>query len=184
MPNNVSNKLTFHCDADTAKTVFNKISSDKQLIDFNQIIQYPSHFQRADDEAEKWEEEARKTNIWNDRPKDGYNHGGYDWCRQNWGTKWNAYNCKKIDVFSIYFQTAWCVPLPIFSELARQFEYADEDIGSNAGKIEYKGKAIGRIEAKGSEAAKIFFNLNPEYSPKDCGYDPVTFEYIGEEDEH
>lgn len=64
----------------------------------------------------------------------------YDWCVENWGTKWNVeddidvvYN-KNIDEYDISFQTAWSVPTGIvekYSELCEDdefyWEYEDED---------------------------------------------------------
>ena len=68
----------------------------------------------------------------------------YDWCCENWGTKWNASDTYIIDDNEIEFSTAWSCPVNIFKELSRQFsgveivvEFADEDIGSNCGKITF-----------------------------------------------
>lgn len=45
----------------------------------------------------------------------------YDWCVNNWGTKWNAcdtvYDAKNK---LLQFNTAWSVPKPIFVEIARE----------------------------------------------------------------
>lgn len=68
----------------------------------------------------------------------------YDWNAHNWGTKWNAYG-QPAEGFgcctSEYsFETAWAHPTPVIRALSRKFpnitfqiEYADEDLGSNAG---------------------------------------------------
>lgn len=68
----------------------------------------------------------------------------YDWCCENWGTKWNANNTYVVDDNEVEFDTAWSCPVNIFKELSRQFsgveivvEFADEDIGSNCGKITF-----------------------------------------------
>ena len=68
----------------------------------------------------------------------------YDWCCENWGTKWNATNTYIIDDNEIEFSTAWSCPVNIFKELSRQFsgveivvEFADEDVGSNCGIITF-----------------------------------------------
>lgn len=67
----------------------------------------------------------------------------YDWCWDNWGTKWNAYDCD-IDprARTISFSTAWDAPAPVAAALAKAFPqigfqwlYADEDCGSNAGRF-------------------------------------------------
>ena len=68
----------------------------------------------------------------------------YDWCCENWGTKWNASDTYIIDDNEIEFNTAWSCPVNIFKELSKQFsgveiavDFADEDIGSNCGKITF-----------------------------------------------
>jgi len=54
-----------------------------------------------------------------------YGHvGWYDWCINEWGTKWNAYEIsRKIYPDSIYFTflTAWAPPLGIFEEIDEIF---------------------------------------------------------------
>lgn len=70
----------------------------------------------------------------------GYLHS-MDFARKVWGTKWNA--CEgKVDVAAgtAEFDTAWSCPEPVLIKLSQLFpeaqievEYADEDIGSNAG---------------------------------------------------
>lgn len=64
----------------------------------------------------------------------------YDWCVENWGTKWNVEDDidvvydKNIDEYDISFQTAWNVPTGIvekYSELCEDdefyWEYENED---------------------------------------------------------
>lgn len=72
----------------------------------------------------------------------------YDWCVQNWGTKWNnAPDEPMVDEKDglICFLTAWSAPTPIIEELSRQYpdltlsiSWADEDIGQNVGQIVYR----------------------------------------------
>ena len=66
----------------------------------------------------------------------------YDWCVDNWGTKWNASNTYIINDNEIEFETAWSCPVNLFKKLSEQFkdvkiyvDFADEDIGSNCGQI-------------------------------------------------
>ena len=71
----------------------------------------------------------------------------YEWCCENWGTKWNACSCNETDenVKSISFQTAWSAPIPIIQKLSEMYpnieltlEFADEDLGHNCGEIKFK----------------------------------------------
>lgn len=64
----------------------------------------------------------------------------YDWSVQYWGTKWNAYQQKRVDGRTIQFDTAWATPMPIWEKLSQMFpehtfhvRWADEDFGSNTG---------------------------------------------------
>ena len=70
----------------------------------------------------------------------------YDWCIQNWGTKWNAYSPSlDIETNTLVFETAWSsVPklVKILSEKYPEqnitYRWADEDIGNNVGKCEFQ----------------------------------------------
>ncbi len=53
----------------------------------------------------------------------------YDWCLENWGTKWNAYEtevvCDTEDRLEVAFQTAWSPPVPVYQDLAEKFPSLD-----------------------------------------------------------
>ena len=68
----------------------------------------------------------------------------YEWSCRNWGTKWNACECKIGDDY-LEFETAWSAPHPVITKLSQRFpgltfdhEWADENIGHNCGKRTYK----------------------------------------------
>lgn len=97
----------------------------------------------------------------------------YDWCCENWGTKWNATNTYIVDDNEIEFSTAWSCPVNIFKELSRQFsgveivvEFADEDIGSNCGKITFLN---GEIEEY------IDMDGDTDFALEVCGYDKEEY---------
>ncbi len=157
MPNHVSNWLTLQCSKAKAAEVFSAVggkdaNGTPMLIDFNSLIPYPERFAKLDREAREWEK-AHPDHPWKDRPKDGFNQGGYEWCCEHWGTKWNAYAQKQVSPTVIYFETAWAAPEPVMDALAAKFpdvpftlEYADEGIEENAGVLRYargkKGKQL------------------------------------------
>lgn len=75
----------------------------------------------------------------------------YDWSIENWGTKWNAKETFVVDDHTVDFETAWSMPAPIFVELAKYTDirviYADEDLGSNCGVVDYKyNKETGELD--------------------------------------
>lgn len=83
---------------------------DARILDFNTIIPYPQIYRDMDKRAKEYREKFHA--IAKDDPerkqklealgaeygvepgtpwiKDGYNSGGYEWCCDNWSTKWNA----------------------------------------------------------------------------------------------
>lgn len=79
-----------------------ELNGDTQLIDFNLVVPQP-------DDVDS-----------------------YEWNCENWGTKWNAYECeilmdcngKHNDILEIKFTTAWCPPEAWVKRLAKKlFEY-------------------------------------------------------------
>lgn len=85
----------------------------------------------------------------------------YDWCCDNWGTKWNA--CEPwTDVNAFGFQTAWSnvsnlmvIVSERFPDIEMNYAWADEDFGYNVGRMTIKnGKIIKRyIPTGGSDEA-------------------------------
>ena len=97
----------------------------------------------------------------------------YDWCCENWGTKWNASDTYIIDDTEIEFSTAWSCPVNIFKELSKQFsgveiavDFADEDIGSNCGKITF---------LNGEMKEYIDMDGNTDFALEVWGYDKEEY---------
>lgn len=72
----------------------------------------------------------------------------YQWCKENWGTKWNAYGYEDVPAPPaenvLTYLTAWDgVPKLVaalsnrFPDVKFQYEYADEDVGFNVGRIDF-----------------------------------------------
>ena len=68
----------------------------------------------------------------------------YDWCIENWGTKWNGYDSEVCEDNQFKFCTAWSAPHPILKKLSELYpeitithQWADEDYGFNLGHREY-----------------------------------------------
>lgn len=94
----------------------------------------------------------------------------YEWCNQNWGTKWNSYGYDlfdRSDLSTIGFHTAWSAPHPVIEKLAELYpevsiehEWADEDIGYNCGRKTYeKGACTEQYLPEGEEATVFAMNL-------------------------
>lgn len=114
----------------------------------------------------------------------------FDWSRDKWGTKWNAYDQRQVDDITIEFDTAWSTPAPIWDQLSKDFpdnilhvQWADEDFGNNVGDMKVMAGNVleGGALANGSpEAYKLAVDLKyggelpDEMRWKDDG----TVEYI------
>lgn len=103
------------------------------------FIPYPKKYLDLDIAAEEWMK--NNNNDWFHRPKDGFGSGGYDWCCDKWGTKWNFYSLKHkggwkdLDKrkkgkgeISYTFQTAWSPPIPVIKAMAKRFPELTFDI--------------------------------------------------------
>jgi len=116
MPNWTENELTI--SGPDVNKVLEAIRSDSihdqdmRILDFNRIIPYPQIYRDMDKRAEEYREKLHA--IAKDDPerqqklealgaeygvesgtpwlKDGYNSGGYEWCCDAWGTKWQPCN--------------------------------------------------------------------------------------------
>lgn len=114
------------------------------------------HFNNIYKEANEYEpdEEARQLNLNTlEELGDMYIHNikeygvttWYNWCVDNWGTKWEPddFACNKT---TMIFCTAWATPEPIFEKLSEEFpneyievKYADECYSNyNNGMMSYK----------------------------------------------
>ena len=101
--------------------------------DFNKFIPYPEEWERLDRERDAFfarfdslPPEERETAA---VPPDGYNAGGYEWCVDNWGTKWNAHRAELGERSEwagevsqvIHFETAWSPPEPVVKRAAELY---------------------------------------------------------------
>lgn len=97
------------------KTVLNQFSSWD-----SEVINSKNWFERI-------KEDEEKLNAFIDLGKkafENYTQYGcsswYQWCIQNWGTKWNAYKVT-VSKNTIMFDTAWNSPLPVIDALIAKF---------------------------------------------------------------
>jgi len=96
--------------------------------------------------------------------------GWYDWCIQNWGTKWRGYDGRfNDDQTAFSFDTAWSPPLPVIKKLA---ELTGETF--IMGYIEYGMFFCGRYTASPTEDHDEFYDTikdAPEELLNDLGYE-------------
>lgn len=135
----------------------------EHIFDFNKVLPYPQKFLDIDNIFREYLKNNPKDYA--NCPRDGYNNGGYEWCWDNWGTKWPAVDVSLdsdvdhegnlLDLF-YKFNTAWSPPIPIIKELGKIFpelkfemEYSDEC-------DEFKGTLI----VEGDEVSDIWEDYN------------------------
>lgn len=175
MPNWCDCELSVCGDAEVLKKFLEDVKSDDSPLDADKVIPYPLEFKKLDDVAKVWDKKwndvigtlksdgvnvdaDERESAWKkfiaengDRPRDGFNQGGYDWCVKNWGTKWGFCRAELVDTdeesgwIEFGFQTAWSPPIPlvkkmgeVFPELTFQLRYYE---GGNAfqGSLTMKG---------------------------------------------
>jgi hypothetical protein len=117
MPNWIKNKLFIHGPSDMVKQCTLDIASEDEHISFEKILP---------------------------KPKD-IGDGWYDWCIENWGTKWDVNDTFEDANGNIWFDTAWSTPHELICELSQRYpelifevEFADEDLGNNCGLYKFQ----------------------------------------------
>lgn len=143
MPNNCYNGLTIDGDETKVAEIFEKhFPADEDGVhhfDFNTVLPYPQRFLDQD----KLCEEHRKANPNDWSVKDGFNSGGYEWCIDNWGTKWSAYD-QEVEHYDGYiraeFYTAWSPPRGIYEKLCELYPYVEINISYEEAGMAYEGQ--------------------------------------------
>jgi len=171
MPNWVTNILKFKGNSEAIAKMKGEIRGDgDQVIDFHKILPLPKELAettsptRIISQAEYDEQERRIATgeLKEDEKKWGVMRclteelvkeyerkfgtaDWYDWCVNNWGTKWNASNVSEIEG-GFKFDTAWSNPYKLLVKLSEKYpnitfsvKYADEDLGNNVGWYELRG---------------------------------------------
>lgn len=129
-----------------------KKGKETNLLDTNKFVPYPAKYRKADEAHRKAEEElstGRKEGLvaTHDRlPKDGFNNGGYEWCTENWGTKWGICNAELVNDGDTYldyeFRTAWSPPEPVVHAMSKKFPKLKFDLRYFEGGAGFNGILI------------------------------------------
>lgn len=115
----------------------------------------------------------------------------YSWSTKNWGTKWNSYSHEKREGNVYKFETAWS-PVPnlvlhmqqAFPTLTIEYKWADEDTGSNTGRITFSPQGI--LEDVPNNLSREAYELAFEIDPSNKDYYRLVgdnYEYYEEEEE-
>lgn len=142
MPNWCENDMVISGPKDKVKAlqmaVFTKGKDsphDDNHFDFDKILPYPEKYKNDDQIRTDWRaansnsDGSLKDGItFSMMPHDGYNAGGYNWCCENWGTKWPAGDFQNVNFelgaksakFKISFSTPWGPAIPVMLETSKQ----------------------------------------------------------------
>lgn len=154
MPNHVKNVVKFKNlkTKDVVEIVNNFLrpyedaGRHEKLFDLNSILPEP----RTESECPEDCKVNKDSHVMEDKDRPWFDW--YTWRNKYWGTKWNTYDgYTKIGTNTItcVFSTAWSTPYEVWKELAHNYpydfevRYADEDLGSNCGKIKCEQTASG-----------------------------------------
>lgn len=134
MPNHCDHDCFIEGPREEVEQLLTTVLDSTGALDANALIPYPEEFRRLDEAARAWHEANRgKPDVdWRQRPKDGFNSGGYGWCCANWGTKWGCYDGRGVTELvaragrrkvKLGWLTAWSPALPVYAALAAAFPY-------------------------------------------------------------
>ena len=128
MPNYCECDLYVSGPKDRLEEFLRAVAGKESFFDFDRLIPYPEKFRELDRLAEEWWKKAPEERT-EPCPKDGFNHGGYGWRSNHWGTKWNVCEVRlergkwpqdgETDGrVSFHFTTAWSPPTPVIEHAA------------------------------------------------------------------
>ena len=112
MPNHCFNTLTV--EGPKSIVIIDSLFDDKHNVDFNNVIKMP---EQLDIGAVPLK--PNETMLKN-KKETGY-YSWCDWSIENWGTKWNAYESRRVGDNTVEFLTAWSPPIPVIEELSKKY---------------------------------------------------------------
>lgn len=155
MPNHCENRLRVVGPPEALAAFVEKaqgpnIWGEQVPLTFHAFVPYPEKYAEADRRVRALIESGE--NRQEALGMSGFNNGGYSWCCNHWGTKWDAYDL----VHSVHpheanydFSTAWSPPIPVIAAMAHQhpalefeLEYYEPGLGYCGRQIYQEGELI------------------------------------------
>jgi Ferredoxin-like domain in Api92-like protein len=133
MTNYCHNTLVITGPKDELERFMAFAKSGGSVFDFDHFVKYP-------------ESEHIKTKGGKDAPKSGFNRGGDEWCRENWGTRWNSGDVhveEKEGEVIYYFDTGWTPPIPVVRKAIELFPTVSFDLYYCEPLLRYEGRLFG-----------------------------------------
>lgn len=126
MPNHCETDLTLKGSPELIKLVLATHFTEDGELNCDSVIPYPANFKELDRVAKEWDDKPEPKDY-RDRPTDGFNSGGYEWCVNNWGTKWGTYDGRGVElnlkgtIAKVSFNSAWSPPTNTLNKLAEMY---------------------------------------------------------------
>lgn len=163
MPNHVDQDLIVTGEVSILKKFLEFAQDDKHFISADKFLPYPRSFKIEDEVADDLLKQG--ISIIN-----GYNSGGYEWCLQNWGTKWGIYNDSikiskltgKNGKLKFNFNSAWSPVNKIVIAMSQQFPLLHFELKYYERGMKFKGIFI-------VEAGNILKDIQEKYNGKRGG---------------
>lgn len=124
MPNHCSQDLFVYGPEPLIKEFISFAEDTNTVLSHEKFVPYPKQYKDLDEAAAI----ARKSNP-TSMVKDGFNSGGYEWCLENWGTKWGIYRAEltksklkgKRSQVNYTFDSAWSPAIPVIRAMSIRF---------------------------------------------------------------
>lgn len=103
------------------ETGFDVDENYHSLFDFDNFISPEEDKKRL---IESWNSDPKIRERWVDFGQYWFNHGGYEWCVENQGTKWNPRDIsinESDNELTYSFDTAWSPPTPVIAKASELF---------------------------------------------------------------
>lgn len=150
MPNHVEHDLVVSGPIADLRAFQDVAREGDKLLSANKFIPYPTNLALLDAASRK-ERDDNPRGPW--KLKDGFNQGGYEWCMENWGTKWGIYNAKltndvtrdgdeQYGPLEYTFKSAWSPATKIIAAMSKKFPHLTFDLHYFERGMEFQGHVI------------------------------------------
>ena len=135
----------------TSKTNIYTGKKELNVLNTNKLIPYPKKYLDLDINPKTRKIILGDKQYMSIEGKDGYNSGGYDWCCQNWGTKWGVCRAEICSedlkesgrsniVYS--FETAWSPGVQVIMKMSELFPMLGFDWYCEEESLDFKFKCL------------------------------------------
>ena len=128
MPNWCNNVLEIKGEEEELNRFKEFAKDGERLLSNTKFIPYPKERQEM---IEEYNNNKTLQENWNNGDMYWFNRGGYEWCINNWGTKWNITNIYldiKKQLLEYSFDSAWNSIEPVIYEMGKMFPLLTFDL--------------------------------------------------------